>query len=106
MARLTNLIKALIITAKIRGTRVRILINSEYLNNFIFSDFIEKAQFHTQAKEYQYILYKINDQLMAENGGTVVKKIILILVDIQGHWKRVNFNIIRISTYDAVLKLF
>jgi hypothetical protein len=42
---------------------------------------------------------------VAENGGTVAKKIILISVDIQGHWERVNFDIIRINTYDAVLGL-
>jgi hypothetical protein len=42
---------------------------------------------------------------VAENGGTVIKKTTLILVDIQGHWERVNFNIIRTSTYDAVLGL-
>jgi hypothetical protein len=43
---------------------------------------------------------------MAENGGTVIKKTILILVDIQGHWERVNFDITRTNTYDAVLRLF
>jgi hypothetical protein len=42
---------------------------------------------------------------VTENGGTVVKKIILISVDIQRHWERVNFDITRISTYDAVLGL-
>jgi hypothetical protein len=42
---------------------------------------------------------------MAENDGIMVKEIILIPVDIQGHWERVNFDIIRISTYDAVLGL-
>jgi hypothetical protein len=42
---------------------------------------------------------------VAENGGTVIKKTTPILVDIQGHWERVNFDIIRISTYDAVLGL-
>jgi hypothetical protein len=35
----------------------------------------------------------------------VIKKIIPISVDIQRHWERVNFDIIRISTYDAVLGL-
>jgi hypothetical protein len=35
----------------------------------------------------------------------VIKKIIPISVDIQGHWERVNFDIIRINTYDAVLGL-
>jgi hypothetical protein len=49
------------VTAKIRDTRVRILIDSGYLSNFISSDFIEKVQFHTQAKDYQYTLYGIND---------------------------------------------
>jgi hypothetical protein len=43
MARPINPIKALIITAKIRGTRARILINSGYLNNFVFSDFVKKV---------------------------------------------------------------
>ena len=52
MAKPTNPTRALIITAKIRGARVRILINSGCLNNFVSSDFVEKAQFHTQAKEY------------------------------------------------------
>jgi hypothetical protein len=42
---------------------------------------------------------------MAENDGTVIKETILILIDIQEHWERVNFDIIRINTYDAVLRL-
>jgi hypothetical protein len=61
MAQSINLIKALIVTAKIRGTRVRILIDSRCLGNFMFSDFVKKAQLHTQAKEYQYTLYGIDD---------------------------------------------
>jgi hypothetical protein len=43
MAQLTNLIRALIITAKIRGIKARILIDSGCLNNFMSSDFIKKA---------------------------------------------------------------
>jgi hypothetical protein len=35
----------------------------------------------------------------------VVKKIIPLSVDIQGHWERVNFDVTRINIYDAVLKL-
>jgi hypothetical protein len=73
------------VIAKIRNTRVRILINSEYLSNFVSPNFVKKARLHTQAKEYQYILYKIDNQLVTENGGTVVKKTTLISVDIQGH---------------------
>ena len=42
---------------------------------------------------------------MAENGGTVAKKITLILVDIQGYWERVNFDVTRTSIYDAILRL-
>jgi hypothetical protein len=42
---------------------------------------------------------------MAKNGGIVTKKITLISVDIQGHWERVNFDVTRISIYDAVLGL-
>jgi hypothetical protein len=61
MARPTNPIKTLVITAKIRDTRARILVDSECLNNFIFPDFVKKAQLHTQTKEYQYTLYGIND---------------------------------------------
>jgi hypothetical protein len=73
------------VTAKIRGTRARILINSGYLSNFISPDFVKKAQLHTQAKEYQYTLYEIDNQPVTENGGTVTKKITPISVDIQGH---------------------
>ena len=91
--------------AKIRDIKIRILINSGCLSNFMSPNFVKKAQFHKQAKGYQYTLYKINDQPMTENSGKVAKKITLITVDILGHVKRVNFNIIRISTYDAVLKL-
>jgi hypothetical protein len=105
MARPINLTKALVITAKIRGTRARILIDSEYLNNFMSPDFVKKAQLHIQIKKYQYTLYKINNQPIAKNDGTVVKKIIPISVDIQRHWERVNFDITRTSIYDAVLKL-
>jgi hypothetical protein len=43
MTRLTNLTKALVVTAKIRGTRVRILIDSGYLDNFVSPDFVEKT---------------------------------------------------------------
>jgi hypothetical protein len=42
MARPTNLTKALIVTAKIRDVKVRILIDSGYLGNFVFLDFIKK----------------------------------------------------------------
>ena len=68
-------------------------------------DFVKKAQLHTQVKRYQYTLYKINDKSMAENGGKVTKKITPITVNILGHVKRINFNITRTNTYDAVLKL-
>jgi hypothetical protein len=43
MAKSINLIKALIITAKIRGIKVRILIDFRYLGNFVFSNFVKKA---------------------------------------------------------------
>ena len=42
---------------------------------------------------------------MAENGGTVAKKIISISINIQGYWERINFDVIKTSTYDAVLRL-
>jgi hypothetical protein len=42
---------------------------------------------------------------VAENGRTVVKKTTPISVDIQEHWERVNFDITKINTYDAVLGL-
>jgi hypothetical protein len=68
--------------AKIRDIRVRILIDFECLGNFMFPDFVKKAQFHTQAKKYQYTLYEINNQLVAENGETVIKKTTPISIDI------------------------
>jgi hypothetical protein len=43
MARPINLIKALVITVKIRDTRVRILIDSGCLNNFVSFDFVKKV---------------------------------------------------------------
>jgi hypothetical protein len=82
IAKPINLIRALMVTVKIRNIRARILIDFEYLGNFMSSNFIKKAQFHTQTKGYQYTLYGIDDQLMTENGGTVTKEIILISVDI------------------------
>jgi len=42
---------------------------------------------------------------MAENGGKMAKKTTPIPVDIQGHLERVNFDITKTSTYDAVLGL-
>jgi hypothetical protein len=105
MARPANPLKALILNVKIRGVRVRILIDSGCLNNFMSPDFVKKTQLHIQAKGYQYIFYGIDNQFMAENGGTVAKEITLIPVDILDYWERVNFNVIRTSTYDAVLGL-
>jgi hypothetical protein len=61
MAKFTNLIRALVITAKIRGIKARILIDFGCLGNFVFPDFVKKARFYTQAKGYQYTLYGIND---------------------------------------------
>jgi hypothetical protein len=61
MTKFTNPIKALIVTAKIRDIRARILIDSECLSNFVFSNFVKKAQLYIQAKGYQYTLYGIND---------------------------------------------
>jgi hypothetical protein len=42
---------------------------------------------------------------VTENGETVTEETILIPVDILGHWERINFNVIKTSTYDAVLGL-
>jgi hypothetical protein len=61
MTRTINLIRALIITAKIRGTRIKILIDFGCLGNFVSPDFVKRAQLYTQAKEYHYTLYEIND---------------------------------------------
>jgi hypothetical protein len=82
MAKPINLIRALVVTAKIRGIRARILIDFGCLGNFVSPNFVKKAQFYTQAKEYQYILYGIDDQLVAENGGMIAKETIPISVDI------------------------
>jgi hypothetical protein len=85
MTRPTNPTRALMVTAKIRDTRTRILIDSEYLGNFISPDFVKKAQLHTQAKEYQYTLYEIDNQPIAENGEMITKKTTPISVNIQKH---------------------
>jgi hypothetical protein len=42
---------------------------------------------------------------MIENGKRVAKETIPITIDILGHLKRINFDVTRISTYDAVLEL-
>jgi hypothetical protein len=49
------------VTAKIRDIKAKILIDSECLSNFVFLNFVKKAQFHIQAKEYQYTLYGIDN---------------------------------------------
>jgi hypothetical protein len=46
MAKSTNPIRTLVITAKIRGIKARILIDFKYLGNFVSSDFVEKAQLY------------------------------------------------------------
>jgi hypothetical protein len=43
MARPTNLTRALVVTAKTRDIKIRILINSGCLGNFVFPDFVKKA---------------------------------------------------------------
>jgi hypothetical protein len=85
MTRLANPTRVLVITAKIRGAKTRILIDSGYLGNFVSPDFVKKVKLHTQAKGYQYTLYGINDQSVTENGGTITKKTIPISVNIQSH---------------------
>jgi hypothetical protein len=61
MARTANLTRALVVTAKIRGIKARILINFGCLGNFVFLDFVKKTQFHTQIKGYQYTFYGIDN---------------------------------------------
>jgi hypothetical protein len=43
ITKLINLIKTLIITAKIRDIRVKILIDFKYLGNFVSFNFVKKA---------------------------------------------------------------
>jgi hypothetical protein len=43
MAKPINLTKALMVTAKIRDIKIRILIDFRCLGNFVFSDFVKKA---------------------------------------------------------------
>jgi hypothetical protein len=43
MAKFTNLIRALVVTAKIRDIRARILIDFGCLDNFVSFNFVKKA---------------------------------------------------------------
>jgi len=43
MAKSINLIRALVVTVKIRGIKARILIDFGYLSNFVSLDFVKKA---------------------------------------------------------------
>jgi hypothetical protein len=46
IAKPTNPLRALVVIAKIRGIRARILIDSGYLGNFVSPGFVKKAQLH------------------------------------------------------------
>jgi hypothetical protein len=61
MIRPNNLLKTLVLNAKIKDIKARILINSGCLGNFMSPNFVKKARLHIQAKGYQYTLYKIDD---------------------------------------------
>ena len=63
---------------KIEKYKARILLNTNYLKNFLDESFIRRVKIYIQLKKHFYTLYEFNDRPVASNGDKVDKKTIFI----------------------------
>jgi hypothetical protein len=91
--------------AKIRGHSARVLIDSEYLGNFLSLAFKEKYQIPYRNKSRGYTLYTFDNQSVKGNNERITEETVSLRVQVGTHVEEMVFDITKTSTYNMVFGL-
>jgi len=93
------------IWVKVNDHAAWLFINSDCTKNYIFSEFVKKAQIFTQKKKEFYNLQNFNETLMKYNNELINQETQLIHLRLKQHWKKLCFNFMKQSDSDIVLSI-
>ncbi len=90
---------------KVNDHAARLFINSDCIENYIFSEFARKAQISTQKKKESYNLRNFNETLMKYNNELINQETWFIYLRLERHWKKLRLNVTKQSDSDIVLDI-
>ena len=80
---------------KINDHTACLFIDSDYMKNYIFSEFARKAQISLQKKKESYNLQNFNEILMKYNNELIDQKTQLIHLRLEHHWKKLHLDVMK-----------
>ena len=81
------------------------MINFDATSNFMIRALVEREEYFTQKKSNAYNLMIVDGNSLFNRNEKVNKETKSLLIAIQQHHKKLIFNIVRIITYNIVLKM-
>jgi len=94
-----------IISVKINGRRFIAIVDSDATDNFMSRSLVEREGYSTQRKSDAYNLIIVDRNPLSDKNRRVNKETKLLSIAIQQHYKKLIFNIVRITTYNIVLEI-
>ena len=95
--------KQTVVTAKINGVDLQVMIDTGATSNFISRRAIKKAGLRPGRKESVYRLNLIDGQKSRPNGGIINEEVLQVEMSISGHRENVSFDVFDMAGHDVVL---
>ena len=92
-------------TVRIYEYKIKTVINSVTIRNFISKRFIKRHNLSTQSKIDSYKLIAINEINVIIVNKKINEETQLLQMLIQQHYKKLNFNVMNMIIHDIVLKM-
>ncbi|EXV01030.1 reverse transcriptase domain protein [Metarhizium robertsii] len=93
----------MVLDAEVMGHRVRILVDSGAMGNYISPRVVNRYQLPWKHKEAPYELTDIEGKLFAYNDGIINQETDHLEVQIQGHSEVIQLDVMDVSEHDLVL---
>ncbi len=90
---------------KINDHTACLFIDSDYMKNYMFSEFARKAQISLQKKKESYNLQNFNEILMKYNNELIDQETQLIHLRLERHWKKLCLDVMKQSDSNIVLDI-
>jgi len=90
---------------KINSCRFIAMVDSGATGNFMFRSLVKRKEYSTQRKSDVYNLIVVDGNLLPNRNRRVKKEIKLLSIAIQQYYKKLIFNIVRMATYNIVLRI-
>ena len=81
------------------------MIDFDATSNFMIKALVKKKEYSTQKKSNAYNLIIVDENLLLNKNKRVNKETRLLSIAIQQYHEKLIFNIVKIITYDIVLKM-